>query len=169
VTNGVQDLALAFEPGSPEVLRRPPRPRREGILSPTMWERTAVTGLVMALGALALFRWELDRSGSLVAAQTVALTTLVIFNVFQVGNARSETRSLFALSPFGNRFLLGATLVAVTLHVVALHLPATQYVLGVEPIDLEAWRNAVLVATSILVASEAHKAVRRRWPLRVKP
>lgn len=165
VTNGVQDLALAFEPGSPDVLRRPPRPRAEGILSAVMWERTAVTGIVMALGALVMFRWQLDRGGSLVSAQTVALTTLVIFNIFQVGNARSENRSLFALSPLGNPFLFWATIAAIGLHVAALHLPPTQYVLSVEPISVTAWRNAILVAASILVASEIHKAVRRRWPI----
>src|SRR5690606_33696627 len=145
VTNGVQDLALAFEPGSPDVLRRPPRPRAEGILSAVMWERTAVTGIVMALGALVMFRWQLDRGGSLVSAQTVALTTLVIFNIFQVGNARSENRSLFALSPLGNPFLFWATIAAIGLHVAALHLPPTQYVLSVEPISVTAWRNAILV------------------------
>lgn len=165
VTNGVQDLALAFEPGSPDVLKRPPRPRREGILSPTMWERTAVTGLVMAVGALLMFRWQLDRTDSLIEAQTVALTTLVIFNIFQVGNARSENRSLFALSPLGNLFLFWATIAALGLHVAALYLPPTQYVLSLEPISLTAWRNAVVVATSILVASEIHKAARRRWPM----
>ena len=165
VTNGVQDLALAFEPGSPDANRRPPRPRYEGILSATMWERTAVTGVVMAIGALVMFRWQLDRSDSLVTAQSVALTTMVIFNIFQVGNARSENRSLFALSPLGNPFLFWATIAALALHVTALYLPPTQFVLSVEPISLTAWRHAVVVASSILVASEAHKAVRRRWPI----
>ena len=164
VTNGVQDLALAFEPGSPGVLKRPPRPPREGILSATMWERTVLVGIVMAAGALYMFRWQLDRSDSLLAAQTVALTTLVIFNVFQAGNARAENRSLFALSPWSNRFLFWSTLGAVTLHVTALYLPPTQYVLRVEPIDLAAWVRGGIVAASILVVVEVHKAVRRRWP-----
>lgn len=164
VTNGVQDMALAFEPGSPNALKRPPRPAREGILSPMMWERTVVAGIVMAAGALYMFRWELDRSDSLISAQTVALTTLVAYNVFQAGNARSENRSLFALSPWSNPFLFWATLGAVSLHVAALHLPFTQFILGVEPIDLQAAVRGVVVASSILVAIEIHKAIRRRWP-----
>lgn len=165
VTNGVQDMALAFEPGSPNALKRPPRPAREGILSPMMWERTVVAGIVMAAGALYMFRWELDRSDSLISAQTVALTTLVAYNVFQAGNARSENRSLFALSPWSNPFLFWATLGAVSLHVAALHLPFTQFILGVEPIDLQAAVRGVVVASSILFAIEIHKAIRRRWPL----
>ncbi|HEX6419005.1 MAG TPA: HAD-IC family P-type ATPase, partial [Acidimicrobiales bacterium] len=86
VTNGLQDVALAFEPGSPDALRRPPRPRREGILSATLWERTVVAGVVMAAGTLVMFRWELDSSDSLTSARSVALTTLVVFQVFQAGN-----------------------------------------------------------------------------------
>lgn len=166
VTNGVQDLALAFEPGSPDVLRRPPRPRREGILSPMMWERTALVGVVMTVGALTMFRWELDRSGSLMAAQSVALTTLVVFNVFQAGNARSENRSIFTVHPWANPFLFWASIGAVGLYVAALYLPPTQYILRIEPISLTAWLQAILVASSALVVVEIHKAIRRRWPRR---
>src|SRR5690606_24473127 len=116
-TNGVQDLALAFEPGSPDVLRRPPRPRREGIVSRMLWERIALVGVVMAAGALHMFRWQLDQGVTLAQAQTVALTTLVVFNVFQAGNARAENRSLFRLNPIGNPFLFWSSIGAVGLHV----------------------------------------------------
>lgn len=166
VTNGVQDLALAFEPGSGHVLTRPPRPQREGILSPLMWERTALTGIIMAAGALLMFDWQMDRSDSLVAAQSVALTTLVAFNIFQAGNARSENRSLFTLSPFSNPFLFWATLAAVGLHVGALHFAPTQHILGVEPISAAAWVRIVPVAMTVLVTIEIHKAIRRRWPIK---
>jgi calcium-translocating P-type ATPase len=165
VTNGVQDLALAFEPGSKDNMRRPPRPPTEGILSPMMWERTAIVGVVMAAGALVMFRWELDLSASIVAAQSVALTTLVIFNVFQAGNSRSVSRSLFTLNPLANPFLFWSSVCAVALHVGALHFPPTQYVLGVEPISLGAWVRAIAIAATVLVAVEAHKAIRRRRPI----
>ncbi|MCI4674998.1 cation transporting ATPase C-terminal domain-containing protein [Candidatus Mycolicibacterium alkanivorans] len=169
VTNGVQDLALAFEPGSRDVLKRPPRPRREGILSATMWERTAIVGVVMAAGALFMFNWQFDRDRSLVAAQSVTLTTLVLSEAFRAGNARSENRSLFTLNPLANPFLLWASLGALSLHIAAMHLPPFQYVLGIEPISGAAWIRAVLVAATILVAVEARKAFRRRHPIRARP
>ncbi len=165
VTNGVQDLALAFEPGSRDNMRRPPRHPREGILSPMMWERTALVGVVMAAGALLMFRWELGQGGSLVAAQSVALSTLVIFNIFQAGNARSVSRSVFTLNPVANPFLFWATIGAVTIQVAALYFPPTQFVLGVEPISGSAWLRAILTAASVLIVVEAHKALRRRWPI----
>jgi calcium-translocating P-type ATPase len=166
VTNGLQDVALAFEPGSKEVLRRPPRRPGEGLVNRVLWERTALVGLVMAAGTLALFRWELDRGGSLQQARTVALTTLVIFMAFHAGNARSEHRSLLRVSPWSNPFLFLATVVAVSVHAAALHVAPTQFVLRVEPIDGAAWLRIVAVASTILVVVELHKVFRRRFPLR---
>jgi magnesium-transporting ATPase (P-type) len=161
VTNGLQDVALAFEPGEKGVLKRRPRPRNEGVISGLLWERTAFAGLVMAIGTLYLFQWELGRTDSLAQAQTVALTTMVIFQVFHVGNSRSEHESVFRRSPFSNPFLFIATIAAVTIHVAALYLAPTQFVLRVEPIDLNAWMRIVMVAATIIVAMELHKLLRR--------
>lgn len=161
VTNGLQDVALAFEPGERGVMQRPPRRPEERAISPLLWERTLVAGLVMAAGTLALFRWELDQSGSLVRAQTVALTTMVIFQMFHVGNSRSEFSSAFRISPFSNRFLLLAAAAALVVHVAALYLPLTQFILRVEPIEAAAWVRILLTGATILVAVELHKLLRR--------
>ncbi len=157
VTNGLQDVALAFEPGDVGVLERRPRPRTEGIMTPLLWERTVVAGIVMGLGTLALFRWELDLSGSLVRAQTVALSTMVLFQMFHVGNCRSEYLSLFRKSPFSNPFLLIGTASALLVHLGALYWGPTQLILRVEPLGLQEWIRIVAVASSILVAIELHK------------
>ncbi|MGE0134839.1 MAG: cation-translocating P-type ATPase [Dehalococcoidia bacterium] len=168
VTNGLQDIALAFEPGEPGLMRRRPRPRAEGILSRVLWERVGITGVVAGVGALVLFRYELDASGSLERAQTAALTTMVLFQMFQVGNARSETLSVLRKSPFSNPFLFAATAAALGVHVLSLHVPPTQYVLRVEPLGLDAWVRAGLVASTLIVVMEAHKLLRggraAYWP-----
>jgi Ca2+-transporting ATPase len=161
VTNGLQDVALAFEPGESGMLTRSPRPRGEGVVSRLLWERTLVTGVVMATSTLALFLWELEQTGSLAHAQTVALTTMVLFQMFHVGNCRSEYVSVFRRSPFSNPFLFIATAAALLIHVAALSLGPTQVLLRVEPIGLDTWVRIVAVASSIIVAIEIHKAVRR--------
>jgi calcium-translocating P-type ATPase len=161
VTNGVQDLALAFEPGEKGVLQRPPRPPAEGIISALLWERLVVSGLVIAAGTLWMFQWELERTGSLIAAQTVALTTMVLFKAFQAGNARSEHTSVFRLNPLSNPFLFLSTAGALLLHFGALYWGPTQFVLRVEPIEWDAWLRMALVAVSIVVVVEVHKLLRR--------
>ena len=134
-------------------------------MSRLSWERTVLAGLVMACGTFAMFSWELDRSGSIGLAQTVALMTMVVFQMFHAGNSRSETRSLFRISPFSNPFLLISVAGALAISVAALYIPLTQLILRVEPIELDAWLRIVAVASTILVAMELHKAVRRRWPV----
>ena len=162
VTNGVQDVALAFEPGEQGVLRRPPRRRREGIVSLLLWERTAIAGVVMAAGTLSLFLWELElRDAGVERARTVALTTMVLFQVFHVGNSRSEHLSAFVKSPFSNPLLFAGSAIALAVHIGALYLGPTQYVLRVEPLDLADWARIVPVAATVIVAVELHKLLRR--------
>lgn len=162
VTNGLQDVALAFERGEPGVMRRPPRRPDSGILDSVLWIRTVLVGTTMAVGALALFRWELDTTGSEPLARTVALTTVVVAMAFHAGNSRSRDRSVFAVSPRANPFLTVATAATLALHAAALYLPFTQYVLRVEPLSPQAWLRIVVVASMVLVVSEADKAL-RRW------
>ena len=160
VTNGLQDVAMAFEPGDKSIMRQKPRPRNEGIISALLWERTVIVGLLISVVSLWLFHYEYTTTGSLTRAQTVALTTVVLFQNFHVGNARSEFRSAFLLSPLRNPFLLIAAISATTIHALALYLPFTQFVLRVEPIELEAWVRSALAALSVVAVVEAHKWLR---------
>lgn len=165
VTNGLQDVALAFEPGEDGVVDRPPRPQSEGVLSRVLWERSLVAGVVMAAGTLVMFRWQLDRGvgdDRLMAAQTTALTTMVIYMAFHAGNSRSETRSVLRMNPTSNPFLLVATLAAVSVHIGSLYFAPTQFILRVEPLDLDTWVRLVPLAVTIIVAMEIDKAIRRR-------
>lgn len=162
VTNGVQDLALAFEPGEKGILRRPPRPREEGILSSLMWERLLVTGLVMGGGALFVFAWELAQGASIERARTVVTTTMVIYQTYHVGNCRSDRLSILAKSPFSNLFLFVSTIAALGIHVGSTYFGPTQFVLRFVPIDdWQTWVRMAVVASSILLAIEVHKLLRR--------
>jgi cation-transporting P-type ATPase F len=87
---------------------------------------------------------------------------MVVFQMFHVGNCRSETRSIFVVNPFSNPFLFLATGAAFLVHVSALYAPWTQFILRVEPIEPGVWFRIILVAASILAAMELHKLLRRR-------
>ncbi|MEX2374924.1 MAG: cation transporting ATPase C-terminal domain-containing protein, partial [Dehalococcoidia bacterium] len=135
-------------------------PRNEGIISPLLWERTAVAGIVMALGTVLLFLFETDRGRSLDEARTIALTTMVLFQVFHIGNSRSEHGSAFAKSPLVNPLLLLGTLIALVIHIGSLHWGPTQYILRVEPLDIETWVRMIAVASTVIVVVELHKLLR---------
>lgn len=162
VTKGLQDLALAFEPGEPDVLDHPPRPLREPLITAMLWWRTVLVGTVMAVGTLVMFAWALAQpEHSIEQARTVALSTLVVFQAFHLGSSRSERRSVLQVPLTSNRFLLLAQLGALGVHVAALYLPFTQLVLRVEPISAGAWARIVVVGVAVLIAVELDKLVRR--------
>lgn len=158
VCYGIQDVALAFEPGERGVLRRAPRRLQEGVISRVLAVRIGLAGALMATGTLTVFLLAIDRGASLAEARTIAVTQLVVFMVLHVGSSRSETLSIFAKSPFSNRFLLLGTVTALGIHIAALHLPFTQEVLRFEPLSLGTWAVITAVGLSVIVLVELHKA-----------
>lgn len=161
VTNGLQDVAMAFEPAEGDVTKRPPRDPREGILTRMMIERTVLVGVLLAAGTLGLFVWELSVGAGLVEARTVALTTMVLFQNFHVFNTRSFTRPFFTMNPLTNRFLFASILGALGVHIFALYFPPLQAILRTVPLPPETWLIMVAVASSVLWAVEIDKALRR--------
>ena len=166
VTNGIQDIALAFEPPEGDELRRPPRARGEGLLSRTLWLRTALAGVWMAVAILVSFRWGLDQGYAEDHARTISLTLFVMLNFWLVLSARAENRSLFALNPFGNRLLLVSALGALALYVLVTQWPATDEVLGLVPLSASEWVVCWLLGATVLVIVEVDKFV--HWRARVR-
>jgi len=160
VTNGLQDVALAFEPGEPDVLDRPPRDEREGIVSRVLWERTVLTGVTMAAGSLWLFTWAIDRGLSEDAQRGAALTTFVVARALHAYNARRERRAIVASDPRTNPLLLGAVIGALVIHVAALHWGPTRTLLRIAPVGLDAWARMIVVGLAVVAVSELHKRLR---------
>jgi magnesium-transporting ATPase (P-type) len=157
VTNGIQDVALAFEPGERDVMQRLPRPPHQRIFDRLMIERTVVAAVVMASVAFGLFNWLLAAGYSETAARNVLLLLMVLFENVHIGNCRSETRSAFLLSPLQTPILLFGTMAAFGVHVMAMHVAPMQSILGTAPIPLHTWAVLVALALTVLVAGELHK------------
>lgn len=162
VTSGLQDVALAFEKGEGDELQQRPRPRDEGVLNRTMWIRTALTGALMGVGTLLVYRFALEAGYELDHARTLALTTMVAFNVFNVLNARTERRSALTVNPLGNPLLAASTALALLLHWGAMSWSVSASVMGLQALSLGDWGLCFLVGASVLVLVEVEKAVRRR-------
>ncbi|MFN2316313.1 MAG: cation-translocating P-type ATPase [Gemmatimonadales bacterium] len=166
VTNGIQDVALAFEPGEGGELARPPRPPDESIFNRLMIERVLVAAIVMAGVSFAAFWWMIEVAEMAEAsARNALLLLLVLFQNVHIGNCRSETRSAFALSPLRSPILMAGALTAFLVHLAAMHLPLTQRVLQLEPVTGMMWVALPVLALSIIVVMELHKLHwRRRHP-----
>jgi Ca2+-transporting ATPase len=161
VTNGLQDVALAFEPGEKDVLDRPPRPPQEGIMSRLLIERTILVALIISAGIVYEFVHALNQGVSLEKARTIAVTSMVFFQFFQAYNSRSEVHSLFTMNPLGNPFLFFGTIAAFIVHLAAIYLPAMQWIFRLEPIGAMEWLRIGLVSVTVVIAVEIDKWLRR--------
>jgi len=162
VTNGLQDVALAFEPGEPGLLRRRPRPAAEGIVHLRLFERLFGVGLVIAAGTLFTFWWVLDGTGDVQRAQSVAMTQMVVFQFFHVFNSRSLDRSILEVPLFSNRFLFVSILAAATAHWAVLHFGPLQTVFRTIPPTGEEWMTIFAVGVTVIVGGELDKWRNRR-------
>lgn len=162
VTNGLQDVALAFEPGEPDLLKRPPRPQREGVVTWRLLERLLGVGLILAGGTLWTFWWVLEGTGDLDLARTAAVTQMVVFQFFHVFNSRSLDRSILRVPPLSNRILFVSLLVAGTVHLAGLYWSPLQALLRTTPLDGDTWLMILAVGTLVVVGGELDKAVNRR-------
>jgi len=163
VTNGIQDVALAFEPKEGDVLNRPPRSPDERIFNQIMIERTLVAALVIGVIGFGTFVWLLEQGLSEAAVRNHLLLLIVLFQMINIGNARSETTSLFQLSPFRSPILLTGTITAFLVHLGAMYFPPAQAVLGTAPVALEQWLVLGGIALTIAAAIELHKLSWKAW------
>lgn len=166
VTDGAPALALGVDPTDPRVMSCPPRPRGEGVITRGMWSGMIFVGAVMAAGTLLVLDAALPGgliagSGSARYAQTMAFTTLVLFQLFNVFNARSDDRSAFS-GLFSNGWLWAAVALSVALHTAVIYLPPLQQAFSTTPLSLGDWLCCVAVASSVLWLRELTKAV-VRW------
>jgi Ca2+-transporting ATPase len=175
ITDGPPALALGIDPKDPDVMHRPPRERGTGVLTTEDWLRLAGIGAVMMVGTLAVL--DACYPGGMVTilaagtepnaadegyARTMAFTTLVMFQLFNVFNCRSALRSGFS-GLFENPWLLGAVALSLFMHVLVLYVPVLQTAFHTVPLSGSDWLIAILVASSVLIVMELVK-----WALRLR-
>lgn len=162
VTNGLQDVALAFEPGEKGVIDRPPRSPKEGIMSRLLIERTVLVGVLISAGVVYSFINALNAGESLEKARSVAVTTMVIFQFFQAWNSRSELQSIFRISPMSNPFLFFSMIAAFLAQLAVLYVPTFQWIFRTEPITADEWLQILMVSATVVLVVEADKWLRRK-------
>jgi magnesium-transporting ATPase (P-type) len=165
VTNGIQDVGLAFERGHGDELAAPPRRPGEPLIDRLMLERGVLAGLWMSLLGVAWFASSLASGVALEHARNELLLLMVLMQNVDAFNARSETRSVLRLPLSGNPVLAAGIACALALHVAAMHFPPLQSVLEIAPLSRTEWLVMPLAAFSLLALMELHK-VSWRWRVR---
>jgi len=156
-------LSLAFEPPEKNVMQRPPRNAREPILTRYLIWRVAFVAIIIMGGTMGMFLWEMRQGASIEHARTVAVNTLVMFEIFYLFSSRYITTSVFSLAGFtGNRYVLIAIAMLIVFQLGFTYFTPMQLLFGTTAIDFSIWLRIVLVASSGLFLVETEKYVVRR-------
>lgn len=157
VTNGIQDVALAFEEGEPDVMRKKPRPPSETIINRLMTEETLVSGLYMGVSAFAVWYFLLGTGMEEHAARNLVLLLMVLLENCHVFNCRSESVSAFCVPLSRNHILIIGVLAAQAIHILSMYIPFMQDVLGVSPVTFDEWAICLGIALVLVAMMEVYK------------
>jgi P-type Ca2+ transporter type 2C len=173
VTDGPPALALGIDPKDPDAMERRPRRSGSGILLGEDWIRLACVGALMMIGTLAVLDayypsglFTLFAQGSApnaadeLHARTMAFTTLMMFQLFDVFNCRSRRRSAFS-GVFENKWLLVAIVFALGAHVLVIYVPVLQMAFHTVPLSMTDWLVATAASSTLLIGMELAKVVLR--------
>ena len=157
IMDGPPAMTLGVEPPRVGIMLEYPRHRAAQILTGPRFAKLVLYGVIMAAGTLYLFWHGLEAHGKTYAL-TLAFTTFVLFQFFNVFNARAENGSAFNAHFFRNGKLWLALTCVLVLQVLVVHWPSAQGVFGTAALELVDWLKAVAVASSVLLIDEARKA-----------
>ena len=164
VTNGIQDVALAFEAGEKKVMTQKPRKPEESIFDPLMIKQTLVSASVISMLAFGLWYHLLNNLNyEESTARNLILLLMVLLQNFHALNARSETRSVFRIPLSNNYILLIGILTAQGIHILAMHIPFMQELLSLDAVSGVEWIRLFFTAALILVTMEIFKVFHSKW------
>jgi len=159
VTSALQDMALAFERGEPGILDQPPRRPGEGILTWPLLRRIILVALTLSLGTLYLFHHALASGADLMHARTLALTSLVSYQFFQLFNSRSLRHSVLHTNHLHNPLLFGAVALALLAQLAALYVPQVAWLVSTVPLSARELAMCLGLAASVVLVVELDKLV----------
>ena len=165
LTDSSPALALGIDPRDPRQMQRPPRNPKSHAISKAMWMSIITVGTIMAISTLLVMDRSLPAgfiigAGTLHYAQTMAFTTLVLAQLFNVFNARSDETSAFH-ALFTNTWVWLAILLSLLLQAAVLYLPPLQNAFSTVPLNLADWLICIVVASFVLWGRELTKLVAR--------
>jgi P-type Ca2+ transporter type 2C len=166
VTDGAPALALGVDPPAEDLMRRPPRPNGEPVITGEMWRGIFFNGVVMATATLLALDASLPGglipgNGNLRYAQTMAFTCLTLAQFFNVFNSRSDRRSAFA-GIFSNHWVWVALMLSLVLQLMVTYVPPMQQAFGTVSLSLTDWAKCIVPASAVLWIRELWKLLLRR-------
>lgn len=163
VTDGLPALALALEPPEPGIMRRPPRPPGESILSRRVGLAILYHGMLVGGVGLAAFASSYLQHQDTGRARSLTFCVVVYAELLRALAARSHRLTWPQLGFWTNPLLLVAIVVSGLLQVSIAIVPFTQRVFDVPAHVAGEWLAIFILALTPVTVIEIGKLGRSGW------
>ncbi len=162
VTDGIQDVALAYEKKNYDVMAEPPRKPSERVFNRLLAEETLLSGLYMALVVFLTWIFLIDFRGmEIKLARGYILLLMVFMQNVHVFNCRSERDSAFSIPIKNNYFIVVAIIIVLGIQTLVSEVPFLSHILKVEPIPIKSAIVLFVLALPIIAVMDTYKAIKK--------
>lgn len=159
IMDGPPAISLALDAARTGIMLEKPRNQDEQLLPFARLGKIIIYGITMMIGTLGALHYGLLHAGMGQVSQTFGFTTFVLFQFFNVFNARVENGTAFNKNMFRNKMLWISLACVLLLQAVVVHWPPAQTVFGTEAMTARQWGISITIAATILFLEEGRKLI----------
>jgi magnesium-transporting ATPase (P-type) len=161
LTDTLLGLSLAFEPKEKDVMDRPPRDPVRPLMTFPLIMRTGLVSLIMVVGGISTFLWELRvEQAGIIAARTAAINVVVVVQIGYLFACRSLHHSLLNVGLFTNRWAIFGSLAMLGAQLLLTYVPVMNKLFHTTALGGESWLRIIGVAAIAFLAVEFEKWIR---------
>lgn len=138
-TDGLPAIALGVDPADSDIMRQQPRNKKEGIFARGLTEKILIRGTLIGICTLLSFMVGRYYRMNLETCRTIALSTLIMSQLFHVFECRSERHSIFEIKLFTNPYLVGAVSISISMLLAILYVPFLRGIFHTVPLMINHW------------------------------
>lgn len=163
VTDGIQDIGLAFEKGFDDVMKDRPRSTKEKIFNKLLLEETLISGIFIGLIVYCVWHYLIVYAKLDVhLARSYILILMVFMQNIHAFNCRNEHKSAFKIPFKNNPFFILAIISVLILQIIVIHTPITSEILKVSILPYKNILLMFILALPILIVMEIYKLIKRK-------
>ena len=145
VMDGPPAQMLGIEGAERDIMERPPE--KGDILTKNTMLQILILGIVMAIGTICVFTYEISTGVSTTKAMTVAFTLFVVYQLLNAFNGRANSEK-------SSKFLYLGIIISFLLQLLILYIPQLQTIFRTTSIDIIDWIIILIVSSTILITQK---------------